>query len=121
MSIVGPMIKTEEDIKKGIFRFQWENHDNCELSNNNKKLKKIKNNGWNTNTKGNKILRKNSINIFKIRVNNTSSDKSGLFFGITKASTNFSNKGYINQWNFRCDNISLNSFFKNFKSSETSS
>ena len=115
MTIVGSMIKAkeEEDIKKGIFRFQWENHDNCELSNNNKKLKKIKNNGWNTNVKGNKILKKNSINIFKIRVNNNNSDKSGLFFGITKASTNFSNKGYINQWNIRCDNISNNSFFKN--------
>ena len=37
MSIVEPMIKAkeEEDIRKGIFRFQWENHDFCELSNNN--------------------------------------------------------------------------------------
>ena len=34
MTIVGPMIKAEEeDIKNGKFRFQWENHDYCELSN----------------------------------------------------------------------------------------
>ena len=119
MSIVGPMIKAkEEDIKKGIFRFQWENHDNCELSNNNKKLKKIKNNGWNTNVKGNKILRKNSINIFKIRVNNNNSDKSGLCFGIARDSTNFSSCPFNEEWNIRCDSITSNSKFKSFKSSQ---
>ena len=103
MTVVGPMIKAEDDIKKGKFDFQWEIHNNCELTNNNKKLKKIKNDGWNTNVKGNKILRKNSINIFKIRVNNINDDKSGLSFGIAKISSNFSDSNlYDKDWNINC-------------------
>jgi len=39
MTVVGDMIIEK---KNSLFRFQWENHENCELSNNNKKLKKIK-------------------------------------------------------------------------------
>ena len=117
LAFVDPMIK-EEEIEKKAYKFQWEYHDNCELSNNNKILKKIKNEGWNTNVKGNKILRKNSINIFKIRVNNNNSDKSGLCFGIARTSTNFSIYPYNEEWNIRCDSITSNSKFKSFKSSE---
>ena len=100
MTVVGPMIKKEEDYK---FDFQWENHSNCQLTNNNKILRKIKNDGWNTNVKGNKILRKNSINIFKIRVNNIHKDKSGLAFGIAKISSDFSDEYlYEKEWNINC-------------------
>ena len=105
-------------VSDSLFRFQWENHDNCELSNNNKKLKKIKNGGCNTNVKGNKILRKNSINIFKIRVNNINSDKSGLYFGIARASTNFSSCPFNEEWNISCSNTTNNSKFKSFKYSQ---
>ena len=98
LAFVDPMIK-EEEIEKKAYKFQWEYHDNCELSNNNKILKKIKNEGWNTNVKGNKILSKNSINVFKIKVNQINNDKSGLSFGISKASSNFT---YENNWNMNC-------------------
>ena len=96
------------------FQFQWENHENCQLSNNNKILRKIKNTGWNTNVKGNRILRKNSINIFKIRVNEINSDKSGLTFGISNASSNF---GFSNNWNMNCRSTSARSGnnFSSFK------
>ena len=111
MAFVEPMIK-EEEAKK--FKFQWEKHDNCELANDNKILKKIKNQGWNTNVKGNKILKKNSINIFKIRVNEINSDKTGLAFGISKASSSFS---YTNNWNMNCSSTSsYNNIFNSFKS-----
>ena len=98
LAFVDPMIK-EEEIEKKAYKFQWEYHDNCELSNNNKILRKIKNEGWNTNVKGNKILSKNSINVFKIKVNQINNDKSGLSFGISKASSNFT---YENNWNMNC-------------------
>ena len=98
LAFVDPMIK-EEEIEKQAYKFQWEYHDNCELSNNNKILRKIKNEGWNTNVKGNKILSKNSINVFKIKVNQINNDKSGLSFGISKASSNFT---YENNWNMNC-------------------
>jgi hypothetical protein len=120
MTFIGPMIEAEEeDTKKGIFKFQWENHDNCELSNNNKKLKKIRNQGWNTNVKGNKILRKNEMNIFKIRVNKLNSDKSGLCFGLAKASFNFSSSPYAEEWNISCKTPQYNNEkFESFKEEE---
>ena len=112
MAFVEPMMKKEEEEeKKNKFKFQWEKHDNCELLNDNKILRKIKNKGWNTNVKGNKILNKNSINIFKIRVNEIHSDKSGLAFGISRASSSFS---YDNNWNMCCNNSSYY-IFKSFK------
>ena len=113
MVFLEPMIKEAEE-KKNPYKFQWENHDNCKLSNNNKILRKIKNDGWNTNVKGNKILRKNSINIFKIRVNEINSDKSGLAFGISRASSSFS---YNNNWNMSCHDTSSHNF-KSFKSTQ---
>ena len=82
MSVVEPMIIEK---KSGIFRFKWKNHENCQLSNDNKKLRKKKNDGWNTNIKGNKILRKNSLNIFKIRVNNINYDKNWIMFWNSKS------------------------------------
>ena len=98
-----------------LFKFEWENHFDCEFSNNNKKLKKIKNEGWKTNIKGNKILKKSSINIFKIKVNKIKYDKSGLAFGIAKASSNFSTSLYDKDWHINCANTkSYNSKFKSF-------
>lgn len=117
MVFLEPMIKEAEEEKKNPYKFQWENHDNCKLSNNNKILRKINGDyGWNTNVKGNKILRKNSINIFKIRVNEINSDKSGLSFGISRASSSFS---YDNNWNINCDNTSsYNKNLNSFKSTK---
>ena len=110
-------LKEEKEKKeKNLFKFQWEYHENCEFSNNNKKLKKIKNNGWNTNIKGNKILEKNAINIFKIRVNNINNDKSGLSIGLARTSCNFSDYYlYENEWNFNCSNFYHNSKLTSFK------
>ena len=66
-------------------------------------MKKIKNIGWNTNVKGNKILKKNSINIFKIKVNSINNDKSGLSFGLAKISSDFSDECLYNKdWNLNC-------------------
>ena len=118
MSFVEPMIKKkeeEEEEKKYLFRFQWEYHENCEFSGGYKKLKKIKNNGWNTNIKGNKILNKNSINIFKIRVNNNNNDKNGLSFGLARASFQFSSSPYNEEWNISCSNYSYSSKLHSLK------
>ena len=81
-------------------------------------MRKIKDEGWNTNVKGNKILRKNSINIFKIKVNNIHKDKNGLYFGIARSSFNFSSSPYDEEWNISCNNTINNSKFKSFKYSE---
>ena len=64
------------------FYFVWENHSNCQLSNGGKRIKKIKNEGWNTGVKANKILKRNEVNIFKIIVYHINNDKSGFQFGI---------------------------------------
>ena len=115
MIIIEPLIKAEES----KFKFQWENHDNCELSNNNKTMKKIKNEGWNTNVKGNRILRKNATNIFKIRVNNNLGNKSGLSFGISRSSAIFSSSPYSEEWIINCYGTNThNSKFKDFKNEQ---
>ena len=112
MAFVGPMMEKKEE----KFKFQWENNENCELSKNNTKLRKIKNQGWNTNVKGNKILKKNAINVFKIKVNNINSDKSGLSFGIVKKSSVSSSNLYENDWNINCTGVAtINSKFESFK------
>ena len=94
--IVDEMKKKEES-----FSFVWENHSNCQLSNGGKRIKKIKNEGWNTGVKGNNLLKRNAVNIFKIKVNHINADKSGLQFGIVRYS---SNVGCGTDWNLRCDN-----------------
>ena len=45
--------------------------------------------------KGNNLLKRNEINIFKIKVNHIHKDKSGLEFGISK-----NNSIYNNSWGF---------------------
>ena len=116
MKFIEPMMKAAEEEEKNFkYKFQWENHYNCQLSNNNKILKKIKNDGWNTNVKGNKILKKNSINIFKIKVNSINNDKSGLSFGLAKISSDFSDGNLFQKdWNLNCGlcNSKFNSFLK---------
>ena len=97
--------------KEKKFKFQWEKHENCQLSNKNKILRKIKNNGWNTYIKGNKILRKDSINIFKIKVNEINNDNSGLCLGISNASSSFS---HVDNWNM-CFSFHWNKIFNSFK------
>ena len=79
----------------------WESHPNCELSNDRKIIKKIKNEGWNTFVKGNNLLKRNSINIFKIKVNQLSKENSGLQFGISKNNSIFNNT-YGVDWHMSC-------------------
>ena len=88
--IVDKLVKKDEQLN-----LVWENHTNCELSARKKRVKKIKNEGWNTLVKGNNLLKRNEINIFKIKVNHINKDKSGLEFGISK-----NNSIYNNIWGF---------------------
>jgi hypothetical protein len=98
-TIVDGIIKEQNE-----YNFVWESHSNCQLSNGGKRIKKIQNNGWNTGVKGNKILKRNEVNIFKIIVNHVNSDKSGLQFGISKYNSNVSKCGI--DWHMRCDDTS---------------
>ena len=41
--------------------FVWNNHSNCELSAGGKRVKKIRNKGWNTLVKGNHFLKRNTF------------------------------------------------------------
>ena len=93
-----------DEIRNNKFYFVWENHSNCQLSNGGKRIKKIQNQGWNTGIKGNKILKRNEVNIFKIIVNHINSDRSGLQFGISKYNTNFSSCGI--DWHMNCRDTS---------------
>ena len=71
--IVDGMNKKEE-----TFSFVWENNSNCQLLNGKKCVKKIKGgNDWNTGVKGNNLLKKNEVNIFKIKVSHVHNDKTG--------------------------------------------
>ena len=63
------------------------------------------------------FVNKNSLNIFKIRVNNiNNSDKSGLYFGLSRSSYNFSKSPYDEEWNISCTHY--NSKFNSFKREE---
>ena len=77
--IVDKLVKKDEQLN-----LVWENHTNCELSAGKKRVKKIKNDGWNTLVKGNNLLKRNEINIFKIKIIHINNDKSGLQIGISK-------------------------------------
>ena len=113
MDFIRPIIIAKEEEFQYKYEFQWEYHNNCELTDNNKKLKKIKgNNDWDTNINGNKILKKNSINIFKIKVNKINNDKSGLYFGLKKVSTIFNSSPFNQDWNLSCYNTNNNSKFR---------
>ena len=105
----------DELIKKPNYHFVWTNHSNCQLSNGGKIIKKVQNGGyWNTGIKGNQLLKRNEINIFKIKVNHVSGDKSGLQFGISKYSSNIE---CGTDWNLSCTNTSSYKF-KNFKNEQ---
>jgi hypothetical protein len=93
------------------FAFVWQNHSNCELFDGGKRIKKVKNKGWNTGVKGNNLLKRNEINVFKIKVNHINSDKSGLHFGISKS---YSSIGCGTDWNISCDSTS-NYKYRNFQ------
>ena len=99
--VVDILIKKEEGEP---ITFVWNNHSDCELSNGGKKVKKIQNQGWNTLVKGNKILKRNAINSFKIRVKHINSDKSGLQFGISRNNSIFNDTFGID-WHMNCDKI----------------
>lgn len=47
------------------FNYTWENHSNCELFDNGKRIKKIKNSGWNTGIKANNLLKKMKLIFLK--------------------------------------------------------
>ena len=94
--VVDKLIKKDEP-----FSFSWENNSNCELSAGGKRIKKIKNEGWNTLVKGNNLLKRNAINIFKIRVKHINKDKSGLQFGITR-NNSIINNNYGIDWHMNC-------------------
>ena len=84
------------------FLFIWKEHSNCKLFDNGRRIKKIQNKGWNAGIKANNLLKKNEVNIFKIKVNHINNDKTGLQFGIAKNSSNVDNFG--TDWLMSCDN-----------------
>ena len=107
--IVDEMKKKDEP-----FSFVWENNSNCQLLNGKKSLKKIGGgNHWNTGVKGNNLLKRNEINIFKIKVIHINKDKSGLVFGISKYNSNINNYGI--DWHVSCSGTSSYKYnsFKN--------
>ena len=92
-----------DDLKKIVLPdFVWKEHSNCKLFDNGRRIKKIRNQGWNAGIKANNLLKKNEVNIFKIKVNHVNNDKSGLDFGIAKNSSNVDNYG--TDWKMGCHN-----------------
>ena len=74
--------ETEKIVQTDLFQFTWKENSNCSLFNEGKRIKKIQNQGWNAGIKGTNILKRNEVNIFKIKVNHVNMDKTGLQFGI---------------------------------------
>ena len=92
-----------DNLKKIVLPdFVWKEHSNCKLFDNGRRIKKIQNQGWNAGIKANNLLKKNEVNIFKIKVNHINNDKSGLDFGIAKNSSNVDNYG--TDWLMGCHN-----------------
>ena len=103
-----------DNLKKIVLPdFVWKEHSNCKLFDNGRRIKKIQNQGWNAGIKANNLLKKNEVNIFKIKVNHVNNDKSGLDFGIAKNSSNVDNYG--TDWLMGCHNT------KNYKYSSFTS
>ena len=95
--------KMFDDLKKIIMPdLKWIGHTNCQLFDNGLRIKKIQNQGWNTGIKANNLLKRNEVNIFKIKVNHINNDKSGLQFGIAKYSSNV--EQYGTDWLMSCNN-----------------
>ena len=93
--------KMFDDLKKIVLPdFKWIGHTNCQLFDNGLRIKKIQNQGWNTGIKANNFLKRNEVNIFKIKVNHINNDKSGLQFGIAKYSSNVEQCG--TDWLMNC-------------------
>ena len=91
-----------DNLKKIVLPdFVWKEHSNCKLFDNGRRIKKIQNSGWNTGIKANNLLKKNEVNIFKIKVNHISCSGSGLAFGIAKNSSNVDNCG--TDWLMSCN------------------
>ena len=105
--IVDKLVKKDEQLN-----FVWENHTNCELSAGKKRVKKIKNVGWNTLVKGNNLLKRNEINIFKIKIIHINNDKSGLQIGISKNNSVCNDNCGID-WHMSCSGTYLYKY-KNF-------
>ena len=93
-----------DNLKKIVLPdFVWKEHSNCKLFDFGRRIKKIQNQGWNAGIKANNLLKKNEVNIFKIKVNHiNNNDKSGLQFGIAKNSSNVDNYG--TDWLMGCHN-----------------
>ena len=93
-----------DNLKKIVLPdFVWKEHSNCKLFDFGRRIKKIQNQGWNAGIKANNLLKKNEVNIFKIKVNHiNNNDKSGLQFGIAKNSSNVDNYG--TDWSMGCHN-----------------
>ena len=92
-----------DNLKKIVLPdFVWKEHSNCKLFDFGTRIKKIQNIGWNAGIKANNLLKKNEVNIFKIKVNHINNDKTGLEFGIAKNSSNVDNFG--TDWLMSCDN-----------------
>ena len=104
-----------DNLKKIVLPdFVWKDHSNCKLFDFGRRIKKIQNQGWNAGIKANNLLKKNEVNIFKIKVNHiNNNDKSGLQFGIAKNSSNVDNYG--TDWLMSCHNT------KNYKYSSFTS
>ena len=58
------------------------------------------------------MLKRNEINIFKIKVIHINKDKSGLVFGISKYNSNINNHGI--DWHMSCSGTSSYNY-NNFK------
>ena len=93
--------KMFDDLKKIVLPdFKWIGHTNCQLFDNGLRIKKIQKEGWNTGIKANNLLKRNEVNIFKIKVNHINNDKTGLEFGIAKYSSNVEQCG--TDWLMSC-------------------
>ena len=83
-----------DDLKKIVSpELEWEEHPNCEIFDNGKRIRKIRNEGWNTGIKTTKLLRRNEINTFKVKINHLNEDATGLQFGIARDSSNVAKFG----------------------------
>ena len=87
------------------FTFSWKAGENCTLCNFNRRINKTGGNNFNCTVIGDKILIKNSINEWKIRIINSRTPMDGISIGVGPSDLNIKDSDCFSGWSLYCNGL----------------